>query len=223
VANSLEPGQVVWTFCATCKRETRHAIIQSVDVTIDPEPEGPPFPIEEKHQIVSCQGCERHSFRYGWSVSEEEEEDMDWTWAVYPEKETDRKPAFMTFFLPMTVKDLYLETLRAHNTGANILASAGLRATVEAICKERGFLRGDLKTKIDEMCAAGILPRDNAEYLHQHRFIGNNAVHDMEAPPADEFGLALEILEHLIKSLYEIPRRAERLMDLRLNRGAQIR
>ncbi len=215
-----EPRQVVWTHCQKCKQNTKHDVIHQVALTTDPDEDGyPPFTYLDCYQIVSCRGCDHHSFRVGWKIDDEEE---DWSWTNFPEKSTDRKPASHTMFVPRTVRALYLETLSAKNARADILASAGLRATVEAICTDRGLVKGDLKAKIDALFQEGILPKNNAEYLHQLRFLGNDAVHDMVAAPKEEFDIALEILEHLLQSLYELPRRAKNLVNYREGRGAQV-
>jgi hypothetical protein len=211
--------EILWTACIQCKGDTRHDLVHEVLIQTDPgDDDGPPFTVLEKFQMVSCRGCERHSFRYGWAIAEE---GYDWVWESYPQNPKDRK-AVQIFILPKQVRKLYHETLRAYNAKAITLASAGIRASVEAICQERGFVKGSLKEKIDEMCNAGILPKDNAEFLHQHRFLGNEAIHDMVTPPEDEFLLALEIMEHLMQSLYQLPRRAKQLMELRAARGAQV-
>ncbi len=55
---------------------------------------------------------------------------------------------------------------------------------------------GDLKSKINGLVANGTFLRRDADYLHPHRFLGNEAVHELTAPPIDEFEIALKILEH---------------------------
>ena len=44
--------------------------------------------------------------------------------------------------------------------------------------------------------------------LHQHRYLGNEAVHELKAPSSDELRLAIEIIEHVVEQLYEIPQKA---------------
>jgi hypothetical protein len=219
MTGSTEPDSIIlWNYCLQCKRVTMQEIAESIDNVDDPEQS--PLATLEKFQILCCRGCGAYSFRYGWRF--EDEYDRPWSWTNYPERSNKRKTPLNTYLLPHSVMTLYVETLRAFNSDAPTLASAGLRATVEAICIEQGFTKGDLKTKIDNLCAAGVLPKTNDEYLHQHRFVGNDAVHDMQAAPEDEFEIALEILEHLLKSLYELPRRAKELVRLRAERGAKV-
>lgn len=108
------------------------------------------------------------------------------------------------------------------NANARTLAAAGLRAVAEAICIEQGCVTGSLKQKIDALVTNGTLSRRDADYLHQHRFLGNEAVHQLSAPPEDEFGIALKILEHLLETIYIVPHLGSRLRKMRSSRGAQV-
>ncbi|NDD14413.1 MAG: hypothetical protein EB072_17655, partial [Betaproteobacteria bacterium] len=47
--------------------------------------------------------------------------------------------------------------------------------------------------------------------LHKHRFIGNNAVHDLSRPSDNDLKIAIEIVQHMFESLYEILEKAEAL------------
>ena len=115
------------------------------------------------------------------------------------------------------------QTIKARNAKALTLATAGIRATVEAICLNEKVGGANLKEKIDSLAASGKLTIESASYLHQHRYLGNEAVHDMVAPAIEEFEIALDILEHLLTSLYEMPKRMDQYFRLRAARGANVR
>lgn len=51
----------------------------------------------------------------------------------------------------------------------------------------------------------------SADTLHEHRYLGNDAVHQLARPSADELRLAIEIVEHTLDQLYELPEKAEEL------------
>jgi len=104
---------------------------------------------------------------------------------------------------------------------AMIMSAAALRAVVEAACLDQGCNSGNLKDKIDCLTTKGVLLKRDADYLHQHRFLGNKAVHELVAPPIEEFQIALKILEHLLNSVYVIPQLGATLVALRAERGAQ--
>jgi hypothetical protein len=100
----------------------------------------------------------------------------------------------------------------------------GLRIPIPApFCPPKLFFNKLLAGKIGELVVKGVLLKRDADYLHQHRFLGNEAVHEMEAPPAEESAIALEILEHLLTTIYVIPRLDRTLRKLRIARGAKVR
>ena len=48
--------------------------------------------------------------------------------------------------------------------------------------------------------------------LHALRFIGNEAVHQLTAPPEDDLKVAIEIVEHTIENLYGLSAKGYRLL-----------
>lgn len=65
--------------------------------------------------------------------------------------------------------------------------------------------------KISGLSEKGILTKKNSEILHEHRYLGNEAVHELSQPSEEEVKLAIEIIEHTLESLYEISEKAEEL------------
>jgi hypothetical protein len=55
--------------------------------------------------------------------------------------------------------------------------------------------------------------------LHEHRYLGNEAVHELARPTEEVLQLAIEIVEHMFESLYEIPEKAEDLRKAKLRRA----
>jgi hypothetical protein len=62
-----------------------------------------------------------------------------------------------------------------------------------------------LEDKIDALVELGVLAPKQAEFLNVHRFLGNDAAHEMTPPPASEIIAALDILENLLRTIYELP------------------
>lgn len=124
--------------------------------------------------------------------------------------------------LPAKVRALYEETLIAVDAGAPVLSAAGLRSVVEAACLDQGCKGHSLVLQINDLVQKGIFLRRDADYLHQHRFLGNEAVHEMQAPPIEEFAIALKILEHLLTALYVMPDLDQQLKNMRAARGAKV-
>jgi hypothetical protein len=101
------------------------------------------------------------------------------------------------------------------------LAGAGLRSVVEATCIHQECKSNTLGKKIDELVSKGVLLKRDADYFHQHRLLGNEAVHEMEAPRREEFVVALQMLEHLLTTIYLMPDMSKKLRELRTGRGAK--
>ena len=208
-----------WLYCRECRRNTTHQLdfeIQSVERP--KRDDEPPMDVDWIWQLLGCRGCGTRCLRAGWKVEPQD----PWEWTQYPADSDTRDTKVARFYLPATIWDLYDQTIKARNVNALTLATAGLRATVEAVCVDQNVRGPNLKEKIDDLAQNGKLTAEAASYLHQHRYLGNEAVHDMAAPPKEEFEIALEILEHLLSSLYEIPKRMDRYVKLRTDRGASV-
>lgn len=108
------------------------------------------------------------------------------------------------------------------NAGALTLASAGLRAVVEAMCLDRGCTGKNLVAKINDLAARGEVTKAQADFFNVHRYLGNEAVHDLSTPPVEEFVEALGVLEQLLKTLYEVPAAVARINKMRKARGARV-
>lgn len=78
--------------------------------------------------------------------------------------------------------------------------------------KER---RNNLQGKINGLYEKGVLTKESAESLHEHRYLGNEAVHELSQPSKEELALAINIIEHILETIYEIP---EKVLELRVAR-----
>lgn len=201
--------QSAWLPCRACGRRTDHAVLRKVRLEDESE--------EQLWEIVRCKGCKNIAFRQGLAWPNEfnqETGEYYWRWTVYPDPEF-REEFVDKGELPEPVRRLYSETLIAFNHRAMTLAAAGLRAVVEATCRDQGCVKGTLEDKIEELVAKGVFLKRDADCLHQHRLLGNKAVHEMEAPSEEEFELALRILEHLLTTVYILPLLDQSLHKLR--------
>ncbi len=233
-------GEISNCHCSTCNRPTRHLVLQSVDqmwskqvVRHDPYScvDG-----SEHYQIVQCQGCYTISFRHLSWLSEARDVDCDGTTErLYPKRSDNRRLARGFRNLPPTLECVYRETVNCYNSKSYTLCAAGLRAIVEGLCAEQGVKDGpvevvkkggtkqtkrkrDLEGKISGLCEKGILTKENTDLLHEHRYLGNEAVHELAQPSPTELILAIEILEHTLEALYEIPEKAEDLRQKKQRR-----
>ena len=114
---------------------------------------------------------------------------------------------------------MYMETIKCFNAGAFTLAGGGLRAIVEAICQDRQVTGKDLATKIEALVKQGYLVQAQADLLHEERYIGNFALHEMKTPTKEDLEDGLKIIEGLMNTIYVLPLHAARLKDKRGNAG----
>jgi hypothetical protein len=114
-------------------------------------------------------------------------------------------------YFPVKVGRIYGEILAVFASDAPTLAAIGLRALVEAVCQDKGCTGHSLRDKIDELVLLGALSKDEAEFLHLTRFMGNEAAHEIETPFEDELTSALDIAEALLRTIHELPRLADML------------
>jgi hypothetical protein len=74
----------------------------------------------------------------------------------------------------------------------------------------------NLQGKINGLHESGKLTSQNAEILHEHRFLGNETVHELSSPSKEDLALAIEIVENVFDTLYEIPNKGLQLKRKRL-------
>ncbi len=120
--------------------------------------------------------------------------------------------------LPDKVANVYDETILAHNRGLYLLSAIGVRTLIEAICVDKSITGKSLQDRIDGL--KQILPVNIVDNLHALRFMGNEAIHEIEEPKEDELHLAIEICEDLLNILYELDYKTTRLNNERALRKA---
>jgi hypothetical protein len=201
--------------CAGCNNPTRHTVVASYDLMR--EFDGGDITEWDSYQIVQCLGCEAVSFR----LSRKSTEDFDitdgneWTlcerYEVYPPRAAGRAKLRDTRLLPYPVADIYEETHKALCSELPILAAIGIRALVEAVCAEQEAEGDNLRQKIDGLVEQGVLTKAGADILHQVRFLGNEAAHEVRRHNLETLSTAFDVAENLLQSVYILPEKAARL------------
>ena len=235
-------GNTEKVYCISCNRETRHVVLQSID-------EGGSEPVDRsdpcssvdwsnEYQIIQCQGCETISFRHvNWFSEYQDFDDHGITEKLYPSKVKVELLSKEFINVPRALRRIYRETIDCYNLACLTMCAAGLRTIVEGICAEKGVVSGpveiakkggrkieqskNLAGKIGGLCEKGILTKVQSNVLHEHRFLGNDALHALEQPSASELRLAIGIIEHTLEALYEIPDKAEELRQRKAKRQAK--
>ncbi len=235
-------GNVIQALCIQCKRDTRHQVIQSLDYSASNDYGGDfSFDWVSNYQIIQCQGCMTTTFRQVNWFSEDVHQIWDDEWEdgstelLFP-KRTKFTLSIKDFWnVPSNLRRIYRETIDCFNNDAFTLSAAGLRALVEGLCAELNVKDGtkeiikndgtketkrinNLEGKIAGLYEKGYLTQQHSDVLHEHRYLGNKAVHELAQPARDQLALAIEIIEHIFESVYEIPQKAQDLQDKRNKR-----
>lgn len=177
------------------------------------------------HRFAECMGCGR--FKYVTSELDQTYPDAEESNVVaYPDDSEalpHRKPgigedearADGELLIPETVWKIYKETIDALNVCARTLAAGGLRAMVEGVCLHLKIDGRDLLKQIDGLASAGHLTKTQADLLHEERYLGNAALHELATPTAQDLEDGLQIVEGLLRTIFVLPSKAERLRKRR--------
>jgi hypothetical protein len=202
--------------CLSCAGKTSHKVVASFDERGDDEEPKFTFSWSTHYQVVQCQGCKNVSFRQAGTNSESgfPVSLTDWDYGVdeklYPSRLAGRKSLGEdTFYLPPNLKRIYDETLSALANQSPVLAGIGFRAILETVCKEKNATGRDLLSKIDSLVVATILTPTSAAILHKIRTLGNAAAHEVKPHSDKQLGLAMDVIEHLLKDVYILPKQAD--------------
>ncbi|WP_417657986.1 DUF4145 domain-containing protein [Pseudidiomarina aestuarii] len=235
---------IVKEHCAQCGGSTRHMIVASYDYLGSEEYDEGNFSIEwsNSHQIVQCQGCMSSSFRQVTWFSEDMQQIGTNEWddgervTLYPKRSNSTRAIKDFWEVPNNLRRIYRESIDCFNNDSFTLTAAGLRALIEGLCAALGVIDGpkvitridnsqevkrlsNLEGKISGLHEKGFLTEKSANVLHEHRFMGNDAVHELAHPSRDELELAIEIIEHTFDVIFEIPAKGSQLKDRRVERA----
>jgi hypothetical protein len=222
--------QEIHVLCVTCNRETNHRIAASFDKHRYEVDQQELWAVDWKdfYQIVQCLGCETVTFRHlSWfsEACDPEFGEDGTTEYLYPKRGSNTLAAHPLPNVPKPLERLYVEVIDCYNNESLTLCAAGLRALVEGLCADQGVKDGmvtrtkadgqtslkrekNLEGKINGLHEKGLLTKTSSETLHEHRFLGNEAVHELARPSASELKLAISIIEQTLEHIYEAPQQA---------------
>lgn len=202
--------------CGECDRETRHKVL--TETATHREDAGGVVDLWVQHQIVQCQGCLTISFCEASQFSEDMDHDPETEEVFHPTKRkfypnriTGRAMIREARFLPTNVYRIYEEAHGALCAELRIMAGVAIRAIVEAVCKDKNVVGRNLQTRIDALVAEGSITQSGGQILHSLRFMGNAAAHEMQEHTQLELNTAFHVIEHMLNSVYVLPKQAEEL------------
>ncbi len=199
--------------CRRCSRRTRHEVLHQLEEEISEDF----FHEKDTWQIVRCMGCLSTSFRHQNDDFDDVEEDEEGNVKhavsvnVYPRVIRNHRGLVGSHYLPSLINTIYSQTVKALSEHANVLASIGLRACIEAVCNHLEISGSNLERRIDQLYKAGHVSNGDKKRLHAIRFLGNDAAHEIKEPTTFDIRIALEIVEHLLNTVFILEKRARRL------------
>ncbi len=228
--------------CSECKGSKNHLVLLSAD--IDGHEDLGQFGSidwDSHYQIIQCQGCDLLSFRKIDSNSEDYIEVAENEWEhrinekLYPQRSINTLTIKDFINTPYNLRRIYREVIDCYNNNSLTLCGAGVRAIIDGLCTENGVKNGPVETikkdgtkeiirkrnlegKISGMFEKGLLTKKHANILHEHRFMGNEAVHSLDQPSLKELELAISIVEHTLDNIYEIEVKASELRQRKKQR-----
>lgn len=207
------------SYCRDCCKKTNHDILSEHTESHREE-----YSCDISYQILQCLGCDTKSFRNVFYDLEAAYPTYDNHWevpedvTVYPKAVEGHKEIQNLWELPDIVRTIYSEVLTALRENSKVLAGLGLRAVVEAVCNDLTISGRSLEVRINKLASSGYISKNDAERLHGIRFMGNDAAHDIKTPKDTTLSVALQIVEHLIASVYILENKANGNIETTVSR-----
>lgn len=221
-------------FCNDCKRETNHNNLYHLCSYCYLIAETEPFSVKVwfgGYRLWRCAGCESFAFeKYDTEEIfdfheklENLEDEQDWLQYIrsYPETIRSFYPKRSEYSLvpkrfrqlSVSLNKIYIEIINSYNYEIPMSCAIGIRALVEGICSDHEITGRNLEKKIDGL--VNILPKNIVVNLHNLRFMGNEAAHELSEPNQEELKLAIEICEDLLNFLYDLEYKTTSLNQIR--------
>jgi hypothetical protein len=202
------------SYCRECGKSTNHDILAE-----NQESQREEYACDIIFQIVRCRGCETKSFRKvvvdieaaypSYNDQWEVPEDI----TIYPKSAEGHREIEDLDELLNIVRKIYSEELLVLKEDTKVLAGLGLRAVVEAVCNNLEIPGKSLEVRINRIATAGNISKKDAERLHGIRFMRNDAAHDIKTPKDESLYVALQIVEHLIASVFVLEKKVSGNLD----------
>lgn len=207
-------GEKLKVPCKMCQNNTWHEVVYSINrVVTEGEDDRIWSASTSIYQIIKCFGCDDISFRSQYTndsmtgVDTYTGEEYQWSdIELYPSRVVGRNGLDFLHILPFMIQNIYRETHKAICSKQPILAGIGIRALVESICKEKESAGNDLKHRIDDLVQKGFLSKNGSEILHHVRALGNDAAHEVKPHDEHTLGMAMDVVENLLESVYKFSR-----------------
>lgn len=217
--DKLIDGEVVKTLCTLCDNPTNHLIRAKF---------APKYQAEYEHFenneycVAECLGCNSISFlHFKWDNDEDSKdengdplkiasyfiEDERWfeDYEFLSEEDLDELPAM--------IFEMYEEFQEALQREMRLLAGVGMRMLIEAVCLNQKITGKNLQDQIKTLLNTGNISKNDYDVLDELRKIGNTSAHKIKRPSDSILKAALEAVNHLLRTIYVVPKRTRRLKN----------
>lgn len=204
------------THCNDCRKNTNHSILFSKRINYSddevPKKKNAAGKEYDDYMTIQCDGCNEISFllRRHRDYFANENNSINYFDDNFPSNEFDSDVNLLDINeqeqLPRILYDLYQEVESAFNQSSNILAGVGLRMLVEAMCLEQKINGKNLQEKIRNLHTSGLISQSEVPILDKLRLIGNFSAHEIKRFSIDKLEYALDIINHVLKSIYILPK-----------------
>ncbi|CCK81146.1 DUF4145 domain-containing protein [Desulfobacula toluolica] len=199
-------------YCNSCENETNHILKGEHSSRFYEEDDGRLLYWEDIiYRFWICAGCDQGTLEYCYTMDNmvDQYDNQIYDYTYHPSRKQQHIPLKSFRNLPKKLNGLYKESIDAYNNKLLILCAGGLRALIEGICVDKKISGSNLLKKIDALTS--ILPKNIVENLHSFRFMGNEALHELNPPNRRNLKLAIEVSEDLMNFLYELDYKASQL------------
>jgi len=203
------PGTNMIVICGECGRRTEHEVLTYVS-SYDDGPDAAIY-FADEFRTIQCRGCKTVSFCKRACGSEDVDPDGEPSTTLFPARIEGRPALNDVNHLPFELQKIYQESRSALMEGLKVLTGIGIRAIVETVCREKNSPGKKLEAQIEGLVTLNLITRTDAEILHDLRFMGNKAAHEVKTHSTLELNLAFDVVEHLLKAVYILPEQAKRL------------
>lgn len=205
----------IMCFCSYCKHDTWHYILKKAQSTSEDDN----YWWRIDYYLVKCCGCDTICFltesqeESDFVYDEEGNMSLETTSKTYPFHQHVVEKLNDLWFIPSNIRKIYEETLESLNNQCNLLAAAGFRIIIEAICEDRKIEGKSLETKINNLCKKGIITHNDRDRLHSIRFMGNDSVHSVKEPTKEQLLLVLAIIHNMLNNLYILEAKVRDILE----------
>ena len=120
--------------------------------------------------------------------------------------------------IPPIVGRAYSNAVRSFDVGLYEPCVIMSRKCIEAVCKELGATKGNLKQRLSALGDDGKIDQNLLAWADQLRLIGNDAAHDLEIVIEQiDARDALDFVEAILMYVFTLNRRFEEFLERRKN------